>query len=49
MVRDCDSLTEDLKEVRVSNVDVCFSISGRRTNNNQKLFECVLGRAMMLV
>ena len=45
----CDSLTEDLKEVRVSNVDACFSVSGRRTNNNQKLLECILGRAMTLV
>ena len=45
----CDRLTEDLKEVRVSNVDACFSVSGRRTNNNQKLLECILGRAMTLV
>lgn len=49
MVRDCGSLTEDQKEGRVSNVDVSFSISGRRTNNNQKLHECILGRAMTLV
>ena len=49
MVRDCDSLTEDQKEGRMSNVDVWFSISGRRTNNNQKLQECILGRAMILV
>ena len=48
VVMNCDILTEDLKEVRV-NVDACFSVSGRRTNNNQKLLERILGRAKMLV